>query len=401
MQRRPAPFLFFCALLYWALVTLSTQGAHAIGFGLQEEPHQVEDLYPVPAQQQPQPSEDPYAYEDNVQLTQAHIAVLLPLQSQSFGRHADSVRLGVLSATSLALEPRLPVIVYATSDEPVSILDAYQRAVSTGARGVIGPLTRNGVSALAASGLVTVPTLALNAPDMDVRLPPELYVFGLQIEAEARQVAQLAYREGRRSAFVVSGETALGRRVAQAFVEEWEKLQGAVVDRFVYTTDVSTLAILRERLRASPADSVFLSLDASRARFIRPYLGNRLSIYATSQVFASNADSLQLYDLDAVRFLDMPWLLQPDHPAVMSYLRPDIQSPALDQERFYALGIDAYRLMRVLLRDYEFPDTLDGVTGTIRLGRGQQFERELLPAQFSYGAARLLPAAPPTAQTPR
>jgi uncharacterized protein len=398
MQRRPAPFLFFCALLYWALVTLSTQGAHAIGFGLQEEPQQAEDLYPAPAQQ---PREDPYAYEDNVQLTQAHIAVLLPLQSQSFGRHADSVRLGVLSATSLALEPRLPVIVYATSEEPVSILDAYQRAVATGARGVIGPLTRNGVSALAASGLVTVPTLALNAPDMDVRLPPELYVFGLQIEAEARQVAQLAYREGRRSAFVVSGETALGRRVAQAFVEEWQKLQGAVVDRFVYTTDVSTLAILRERLRASPADSVFLSLDASRARFIRPYLGNQLPIYATSQVFASNADTLQLYDLDAVRFLDMPWLLQPDHPAVMSYLRPDIQSPALDQERFYALGIDAYRLMRVLLRDYELPDTLDGVTGTIRLGRGQQFERELVPAQFSHGAARLLPAAPPSARTPR
>ncbi|MEX0958284.1 MAG: penicillin-binding protein activator [Burkholderiales bacterium] len=380
-----------CALLYWALAALSTQGTHAVGFDFEEEPLPPETTYPEPAYPEATyPAEDPYAQEDSFQLTEPHIAVILPLQSRNFGRYADSVRLGVLSATSLTYDASLPVIVYATDDEPVSIMDAYQRAISTGARGVIGPLTRNGVSALAASGLVNVPTLALNAPDMDVRLPPDLYVFGLQIEAEARQVAQFAYREGQRKAFVVSGETSLGRRVAQAFVEEWEKLQGKVVDRFVYTTDVSTLGILRDRLNATDADSVFLSLDSSRARFIRPYLGNQLRIYATSQVYASNADKLQLYDLDGVRFLDMPWLLQPDHPAVMSYLRPDIRSQTLDQERFYALGIDAYRLMRVLLDEDALPETLDGVTGTIRLGRNQQFERDLVPAQFSYGATRLL-----------
>lgn len=391
MQRRPAPFLLLCALLYWALAALSTQGTHAVGFDFEEEPLPPETTYPEPAYPEATyPAEDPYAQEDSFQLTEPHIAVILPLQSRNFGRYADSVRLGVLSATSLTYDASLPVIVYATDDEPVSIMDAYQRAISTGARGVIGPLTRNGVSALAASGLVNVPTLALNAPDMDVRLPPDLYVFGLQIEAEARQVAQFAYREGQRKAFVVSGETSLGRRVAQAFVEEWEKLQGKVVDRFVYTTDVSTLGILRDRLNATDADSVFLSLDSSRARFIRPYLGNQLRIYATSQVYASNADKLQLYDLDGVRFLDMPWLLQPDHPAVMSYLRPDIRSQTLDQERFYALGIDAYRLMRVLLDEDALPETLDGVTGTIRLGRNQQFERDLVPAQFSYGATRLL-----------
>jgi outer membrane PBP1 activator LpoA protein len=101
-------------------------------------------------------------------------------------------------------------------------------------------------------------------------------------------------------------------------------------------------------------------------------------------------DALANYDLDGVRFLDMPWLLQPDHPAVISYARPDAQRAGLDQERFYALGIDAYRLVQELLRPFEIMEPLDGVTGTIALNNAHQFIRTLVPAQFSQGTARLL-----------
>jgi hypothetical protein len=78
----------------------------------------------------------------------------------------------------------------------------------------------------------------------------------------------------------------------------------------------------------------------------------------------------------------------------MSYLQSDVQGAALDQERFYALGIDAYRIARALLEEPLWRGPLDGVTGTITLGAGQQFSRELVPAHFSGGAARSLAAAP-------
>jgi outer membrane PBP1 activator LpoA protein len=133
-------------------------------------------------------------------------------------------------------------------------------------------------------------------------------------------------------------------------------------------------------------------MGATRVRFIRSYLGSSLPIYATSLVFASSADTLANFDLEGVRFLDMPWLLQPDHPAVMSYLRPEVQSSALDQERFYALGIDAYRIVQELLRPYEPMVSLDGVTGTITPTDTQQFARSLVPAQFSQGSAKPLEA---------
>jgi len=325
-----------------------------------------------------------------IDVPESHIAVILPLQSNSFGRHADSVRLGILNAAGNGRTGSLKVRIYATSEDPQQILAAYQRATSLGARAVIGPLTRNGVTSLAQSGIVSVPTLALNLPEGEISLPRELYVYGLQIESEARQMAQFALRPGGTKAFLIVGDTSLGGRIAQAFSEEWIKLGGEITGQFSYTTDSATLARLREQVANSKADIVFMSLDAARARFIRSYLGASTPIYATSMVFTSNADALANFDLEGVRFLDMPWLLQPDHPAVISYTHPDAQRAGLDQERFYALGIDAYRLVQELLRPYETMEPLDGVTGTITLNNAHQFIRTLVPAQFSQGSAKAL-----------
>ena len=342
-----------------------------------------------PVAEEPTPSSDERTY-----ITQGHIGVILPLQSSAFGRLAEQVRLGIITAFNMQSETSLPIIIYSTTTESRRINEAYERAVSNGAQAVIGPLTRKGVSALARSGMISVPTVALNAPDEDVTLAQQFYVFGLQIESEARQVAKLAFTQGGRKALIIAGQTALSQRISQAFVSEWKALKGDVANKFVYTTDPAALVGLRQLLTETIADVVFISLDASRARFIRPYLGNEFPIYATSLVYSSNADRTDLYDLNGVRFVDMPWLLQEDHPAVMTYLRPPIDSDALDEERFYALGIDAFRIVKALLESPSYVPEIDGVTGTIRLDEHQHFTRELTPAQFTYGKARLFTEEP-------
>jgi hypothetical protein len=132
----------------------------------------------------------------------------------------------------------------------------------------------------------------------------------------------------------------------------------------------------------------FLALDFARARTVRPFLGNSLALYATSQVSAGRVSALAAHDLNLVRFVDMPWLLQPDHAAVMIYPRPEF-GDAVDFDRLYALGIDAFRISLLLLRDNRDP-ALDGVTGQIRLTREQQFVRELTAAQFVDGKTVIL-----------
>ncbi len=323
-----------------------------------------------------------------------HIAVLLPLHSSSFAKHAESVRQGILNAANSGPPNALKVKVYSTNDDPAQILSAYQRATSMGASAVIGPLTRGGVTSLAQSGIISVPTLALNTPEGGESLARDLFVFGLNIEMETRQLARFALRQHNTKAFLIASDSALSGRIAQAFTEEWESHDAKVTGRFTYASDPAALAGLREQVAYSGADIVFLALDSGRARFVRSFLAASTAIFATSMVFTSTTDALANFDLEGVRFLDMPWLLQPDHPAVISYSRPDVKRAALDQERLYALGIDAYRLVQELLRPYEAMAPLDGVTGTITLDNSRLFARALVPAQFSQGIAKALEVPP-------
>jgi outer membrane PBP1 activator LpoA protein len=320
-----------------------------------------------------------------------HIALLLPLKSPAVGRQAEAVRLGVIEAAKVHRSTTLPLTVYATSDEPYDVVEAYERAVRTGAQMVIGPLTRSAVTSLAATQLVNVPTLALNAPDADAVLPANMFIFGLQVENEAKQMAHYARDKGKR-AVVITAETALSRRLAQAFSDEFSRRGGTVVDLVQFTSDSPALVKLRDSLAAGIGDVIFLALDAQRARAVRSYLGGSQPIFATSLVYVSN-DPLANHELNGVYFADMPWLLSPDHPAVLAYARQ--AQGSLEFQRFYAVGIDAYRLAQDMLYSAAGHFALDGVTGTILPAREHRFVRESLPAQFNQGETRTLGEARP------
>lgn len=325
---------------------------------------------------------------------QPHIALLLPLKSNVFGPAADAVRQGFLAAAGVEVtNPHsLPVRVYGSFGEGNDIVALYLRAVTDGARVVVGPLTRNGVATLAAEKNLAVPTLALNVIEQPAG--ERLYSFGMAIEAEARQTAQLARLEGLHQAVVISAHTQLSKRLQFAFEEEWIARGGTVRREVDFNGDTTVFA----DIAAQPDTMVFLAADAATARLIRPYLPNKLPIYATSQIFLGNAETLINYDLDGINFVDMPWLLQPDHAAVMSYPRPAAPLP-IDLERFYALGIDAFRLAQLML-DKKLDDALplDGVSGRIELD-GHTFLRNAVPAVFAQGLA-LPPGAPRTLTAP-
>jgi hypothetical protein len=229
--------------------------------------------------------------------------------------------------------------------------------------------------------------LALNSLDSDAPMPESLFTFSLQVETEGRQVARMAFADGRRSALTVSDSAPLARRIHAAFADEFVRQGGKLIAQFAYSNSASDLLALRESATNGHADTVFLALDAARARLIRPYVDGPAQVYATSQVFDGSVERLRDAELNGVRFVDMPWLLQPDHPAVMVYARPDAPAPAAgDSERLYAFGIDAYRIAAELLRDSRVTrEPLDGVTGRIVMTRDRHFVRELTPAQFADG----------------
>lgn len=320
-----------------------------------------------------------------------HIALILPLNIPAFRQAAEAVEQGVLTAAK-AQPGTPPIQIYPTNEETNDLLAVYQQALNNGAKVIIGPLTKTAVMALAESNLVTVPTLALSIPDVEIN-NDNLYLFGLSLDVEARQVAQYMQSEDHQSVLIISTASILSKRLKTAFSEAWQHQGGKIAGRFVYssTTDLNTLQDSASKIQA---DAVFLALSAHDAGLVRPYLPNNLASYATSQVF-TGLSAPNIVDLGGVRFLDMPWMLQADHPAVMVFTRSATIRNA-DGERLYAMGIDAYRLAQLFYQG-AMPASgrvLDGVTGQIVLSH-RQFTRELTAAEFQSNTVVVLDNAQP------
>jgi uncharacterized protein len=321
-----------------------------------------------------------------------HVALLLPTGSEAFAKAAEAVRSGFLEAAKKQSGPPLAVRLYAVTEDPKSVVAVYREAVAARARFVVGPLTRNGVTAIATTlNLISVPTLALNVPEGVASNPLNLYTLSLQVEAEARQVAQLAIREGRKKALTVTDPSPLGRRMRDAFVEEFQRGGGYPIADYPYATDAASLDKLRHAAALGVTDMVFLALDASRARAIRPQV-SALPAYGTSQLNPGPGAASSFIDLNDVRFVDMPWMLQPDHPAVMVYARAT--RDADDLERLRALGIDAFRVAYDLYAGKRDLD-LDGVTGRLSLAPDGQIRR-VLPVAVIAGGQVTIAEPPPT-----
>jgi outer membrane PBP1 activator LpoA protein len=355
----------------------------------------------------------------------ALISLLLPLNAPEFSAPAGAVQKGC----ETALAPHASTVsleIARTSADPDNISRAWIAAAGRGAGVIVGPLTRNAVTALASmlssqaipSGLsatvtaatdaaAPIPsapiTLTLNTPDDIPALPPRFYTFGLVLEQEARALARMAWSDGRRSSIVVQSKNPLAIRSSHAYAAEWQTLGGRIVH--VNDVDASTdLVELKTRL-AQPAsdysgemqsDMIFLSADAEEARRVRPYLNNQTAVYATSLVNDGRQDPGANVDLAGIRFVDMPWMLQPDHPAVMVYPRPDYVSPEL--QRFYALGVDACRIANQLLTQSGRVN-IDGVTGRLSLSvtpgaGGSAVTREPVLAVFADPSTSLPPPEP-------
>ena len=273
---------------------------------------------------------------------------------------------------------------------------------------VVGPLARSAVTAIAGSPLVEKPTIALNHPELrgDPQIPPQLLVIGLSIEDEARQVAEWAARENPNArALVIAGNTSWQKRIAGAILSQLQRLGTPARSHELaplngYLQDAELVA-LRSRLQAEPAGVLFAALDPDQVRQLKialaaPPLGD-IPLYGTSSLNPGRSMVRPGPELDGVRLLDLPWLVQRDHPAVMAYPQPvsrDEARVSADMERLYALGIDAFRIAREIARKPQRRFQLDGVTGqlTVDFGKGPSwFERIEVPAEYRNGVPAALP----------
>lgn len=343
-------------------------------------------------------------------IPQVRIALMLPLRSATLGDAAQAVLAGFQVSQERENEAGVTVSVVQTGDAPADVLAQYNALVKDYDI-IVGPLTRSGVSAIAQQASITRPTLALAPPEIidgvESPLSGNLLAIGLSVEDEARQVARgLADQQVAGSAFVVSTSIAWQRRTAKSFATTWRQQgRAAEVMELGYVgafLSPASLVQIKKRIDAEKPAVLFAALDAAQARQLREAIGTDLPMYGTSQLnprsMAGWADTeTRTLGMNGVRLVDLPWLLQADHPAVMVYPRwatpTDAPLHSADMERLYALGIDAYRVAREIALRHPHME-IDGVTGRLQMDFGigpSRFERTEIPAVYQDGM--VVPAA--------
>ena len=346
------------------------------------------------------------------------IALLLPPPSGPLTRPVEAVRAGVRAAQALAGEP-VEVQTIEVDEQPEALERALRSARERGADVIIGPLLRPQDNAVlgADPGL---PLVTLSLPDVDVKASADVLAFGLGIETDARWLVQaaLALVAAARAAempvaprgapppasvppqfVILVGEGPLARRAAGALQAALKEAGERAVTINV-AAGYDALQHLGDRLFNLGPKAVFLALDAREAAMVRPRLAHDAALYATSLVNAGGAEgTLLMPSLEGIRFVDVPWVVEPDHPAVMAYARP-AQPLSAELNRLYALGIDAFRLALDWGGGWR-SFSIDGVTGALQVDRARGVRVERTPSFAVFRDGKVQRWDAPIRQSPR
>jgi outer membrane PBP1 activator LpoA protein len=364
--------------------------------------------------------------ESNAQYP-TQIALLLPLSGRTQSA-AAAVRDGFLAA-ALEQEPaRRPLIsIYDSAALGANV--AYERAIKDGAQFVVGPLTKEETAAVAASGTVSVGTLALNLLPDTTPAPSLFYQFALDPEEEVRQIAQRIVANGQTRGLAFLPSTEYGQRIQRALDSELRALGGQLVAVRLYSagerdfsgliTDSLLLDESRSRnvalgrllgtklefepRRRSDVQFIFVSAQPVQGRSLRPalrfHLGDALPIYAASDIFEPETDANS--DLDGIIFADMPWITSQDEAQVSlrDSLRKNWPGRARSTGRLYAFGFDAFKLVPVLSSGTAPTGVpiVAGATGQLSIDTSRRVRRVLEWAQVANGKASALGTAPAAA----
>jgi hypothetical protein len=352
-----------------------------------------------------------YQRQRQSQLQQAsRIAVLLP-QSGTYANVAAAIRDGIMISRFEMPEGQRPELQFFDSTDPAGIWPLYSQAVTAGAQLVIGPLQKESVAQLMRAGELPVPVLALNQTEIAALPTPNLYMYSLSPEDEARQAAERIWLDDGRRPIILAPQGDWGDRVTNAFEDRWRSFGADVagIGRYDesshdYTETITGVLQIDKSMarhqemqrwlgrnlefepsRRDDVDAVFLAARPVQAQGIRPQLqfhhAGDLPIYATSHAWQGALTANQVEDLKGIMLADIPWMIDAgagdllDRNTIAEYLPKSRSGYA----RLYAMGIDALRLVPHLKRlQSSRYESLDGVTGNLYMDETNQIHRQLV-----------------------
>jgi len=256
-----------------------------------------------------------------------------------------------------------------------------------------------------------VDTLLLNIP-ANASLSKQHTVLSMRPEDEARQAAATLSRQHFQHPIVLSQKNIVSKRIAQAFVKQWQSITGDMIDVVYYdsgtqmqeniksslSVDISKTRIdkLKRRLNQSiktqtrnrrDIDMIYLVGTPEQTRLVKPYIevnispfANIIPVFASSRSHSTQSDYSSNSDLRGLTFTEIPWLLTDEQNTELATLSQQlwpIRSDGLS--RLFAMGFDSYQLISKIPLMQQAPYLQHwGQTGVLKLDESNILTRSLL-----------------------
>ena len=260
-----------------------------------------------------------------------------------------------------------------------------------------------------------IDTLLLNIPS-NASLTKQHTVLSMRPEDEARQAAATLSRQDFQNPIVLSQKNVVSKRIAQSFVQQWQRITGNTINVVYYETgaqmqanikaslgvDTSKARInkLKSRLNQSikaqtrnrrDIDMIYLVGTPEQTRLVKPYIEVNISpfahtipVYASSRSHSTQSDYSSNNDLRGLTFTEIPWLLESGQNTALATLSQQLWPKRSDGlSRLFAMGYDSYQLINMIPLMQQAPYLQYwGQTGVLKLGDNNILTRSLLWAVY-------------------
>lgn len=343
-----------------------------------------------------------------------NIAIILPLSGNQ-AKAGKVAQQGILAAYSNIPDKNLTFFDADTLDWTM----LNEQLIASDSHFVIGPLLKTNVDKYLALNEILLPSLLLNTPEKERRNNSQV-ILSMLPEDEAIQAATTLSRKNYLSPVVLSHKDAASKRIAQAFTNQWQLINGYTPEVVYFdqgkkmqqqlkaSLDVDSsqarIADLKIRLLQSlktesrnrrDIDMFYLVGSPAETRLLKPYIDVNTSpfatiipVYASSRSHSTKQDPSKLSDLRNLVFTQMPWLLnsQQQNTQLANLSKTLWPSRSDSLQRIFAMGYDSLYLVDKLPSMQQRPYVRHyGQTGILKLDDNNILTRSLLWGIYQKG----------------
>ncbi|MEI8117930.1 MAG: penicillin-binding protein activator [Methylophilaceae bacterium] len=306
-----------------------------------------------------------------------NIALILPPVHEGISERVAAFKLGLQAALSKRNMPN-EIKSYTRANDLEDINTQYLLAKSEGADYAIAP---NFGIALPGQNPVSIVSLNDNISRQQA---------DLSLQDEAHRIAEFATRNAMQNILILTTANEPASQMLQSFVKAWQTERGfslkiislipsavGVKDSF----DLNQLMDLKANIALQAQDMLLLAMSGPEVKNVRPYLDISMPTMTFSDINMLDSDANANIALNAIYFVDIPFLLAPNNLQFTDYREPSAALKNNELKRYFALGVDYLQILTTGLMGNDL--VIEGLTGKLSLDHSGQIQRQLSVAKFT------------------